>query len=93
MTQKVQHSRSFAKAISWRTVGSIYTFIIAYMITGKLDISTFIVGIEVVSKTFLYYIHERAWMRVKWGVTPPAVKQKDVPEADAIAAQPELSAA
>jgi uncharacterized membrane protein len=86
--QKIQHSRSFAKAVSWRVLGSLDTFVIAFIVTGKFDLSAFIVSVEVISKTFLYYLHERAWTRIKWGVTAPSVEQA----ADTLSAQPELSA-
>jgi uncharacterized membrane protein len=28
------------------------------------------VGIEATSKTVLYYLHERAWGHIAWGVAP-----------------------
>ncbi|MCE9506905.1 MAG: DUF2061 domain-containing protein [Alphaproteobacteria bacterium] len=90
MMQKIQHSRSFAKAVSWRLLGSFDTFVISYIVTGKFSLSAFIVSAEVVSKTFLYYLHERAWTRVKWGVTAPV---QIVPASDTSSAQPERSAA
>ena len=62
------HRRSFAKAVSWRTVGSIDTFIISWLITGKADLGAFIAGTEVLTKLALYYFHERAWAHIKWGL-------------------------
>jgi uncharacterized membrane protein len=70
--QKIRHSRSIAKALSWRAVGSIATFTIAFIVTGKVDASVFIVGTEVVAKTALYYFHERGWNYIKWGLAAPA---------------------
>jgi uncharacterized membrane protein len=64
------HRRSFLKAVSWRTVGSIDTFIISWIITGKVNLGAFIAGTEVITKICLYYFHERAWARVKWGLRP-----------------------
>jgi uncharacterized membrane protein len=65
------HRRSFIKAVSWRTVGSIDTFILSWIITGQLHLGAFIAGTEVITKIGLYYFHERLWARVKWGLRQP----------------------
>jgi len=62
------HRRSFIKAVSWRTVGSIDTFLLSWLITGKVNLGAFIAGTEVITKIGLYYFHERAWARIKWGL-------------------------
>jgi uncharacterized membrane protein len=62
------HRRSFVKAVSWRTVGSIDTFLISWFITGQVHLGAFIAGTEVLTKLALYYFHERAWAHVKWGL-------------------------
>lgn len=59
--------RSIVKSISWRTVGTIDTMIIAWLITGKLTLAISIGGIEVFTKMFLYFLHERIWNRIKFG--------------------------
>jgi len=55
---------SLLKTLSWRIIGTIDTMIISYILTGKLDIAVSIGGIEVVSKMVLYYLHERAWIKL-----------------------------
>jgi uncharacterized membrane protein len=57
--------RSLAKAVSWRVVGSLDTFILSMIVTGS--------G-KAVTKIVLYYLHERGWRRVRWGrlEAPPA---------------------
>lgn len=55
---------SLLKTISWRVIGTIDTIGISYLLTGKLDVAMGIGGIEVVSKMILYYIHERAWVKL-----------------------------
>jgi uncharacterized membrane protein len=64
----VTRRRSVAKAISWRTLGSLDTFVLALLITGKLTWGVSIAGAEVVTKTVLYYFHERAWAHIAWGL-------------------------
>lgn len=59
--------RSIVKSISWRTVGTIDTMLIAWLITGKLTLAVSIGGIEVFTKMVLYFFHERLWNRIKFG--------------------------
>jgi len=61
------HSRSFVKAVSWRMLGSIDTFIISYFVTGKLVFAASIASVETFTKIALFYFHEQAWARVPWG--------------------------
>ena len=56
--------KSLLKAISWRIVGTIDTMVISYFITGKLTVAVSIGSIEVLSKTILYYFHERLWAHI-----------------------------
>jgi len=61
-----QHRRSVAKAITWRITGTLDTFIIAWVITGEWTLASGIAATEVITKVVLYWLHERAWNRVKW---------------------------
>jgi len=67
-TAHVFAKRSLAKTISWRIFASLTTFIIAYIATGKADVSATIVSAEIVSKLVLYYLHERGWAHIRWGL-------------------------
>jgi uncharacterized membrane protein len=60
--------RSIVKSLSYRIFGSIVTFLISYMITGKIVISASIGGADFISKIVLYYLHERSWSKIKWGL-------------------------
>ena len=64
---KVTKQRSFAKAISWRVIGTTDTFIVSFFITHKAITSASIAGLEVLTKTILYYFHERGWNKIGWG--------------------------
>jgi uncharacterized membrane protein len=59
--------RSIMKSVSWRTIGTIDTFVISLLVTGKLDFALTIGGIEVFTKMTLYYFHERTWNKIKFG--------------------------
>lgn len=62
------HLRSLVKGISWRLTGTIDTVFISYLITGNVSHAFSIGTVELLSKILLYYIHERAWARVRWGI-------------------------
>ncbi|TDQ17420.1 putative membrane protein [Algoriphagus boseongensis] len=53
--------KSLIKSISWRIVGTIDTMVISYFVTGQLVMAISIGSVEVVTKIFLYYLHERVW--------------------------------
>ena len=59
--------RSIVKAISWRMLGTIDTMLISWLITGKLVLAVSIGATELITKTLLYYVHERVWNRIKFG--------------------------
>lgn len=59
--------RSLVKTISWRTIGTIDTIVISYIITGNLIMAASIGSIEVVTKMTLFYFHERAWNKTSFG--------------------------
>lgn len=64
-------SRSIAKAVTWRFVGALDTVVIALLVTRHVGVSLSIGGTEIVTKMVLYYLHERVWLRVRWGVKNP----------------------
>ena len=72
--------RSVVKAVSWRCVGTLDTFLVSFVVltlTGATEgnkaqaaqLSGGIAGVEVLTKILLYYLHERAWMRLPLGRT------------------------
>jgi len=61
------NSRSLAKAISWRVLGSIDTFLLSLLFTSDVKAAGAIAFTEVVTKIGLYYLHERAWANFRWG--------------------------
>ena len=62
-----RHHRSLAKAVSWRITGSLDTFIVSYVVTGRIGLAAPIALTEMLTKIVLYYLHERAWVFVRWG--------------------------
>ena len=64
---KVTKSRSFAKAILWRLIASVNTFIILILMTGELTFSVFASGWTTIVNFIAYYYHERIWNKISWG--------------------------
>ena len=63
----VSRKRSLIKSITWRVVASADTFLIAWFITGKISWASSIASLEIITKTFLYYFHERGRNYIFWG--------------------------
>ena len=61
-----QSKRSLLKTITWRVTASLDTFVIAWIITGDWKMGGSIAGIEVITKMFFYYFHERIWNKINW---------------------------
>ena len=59
--------RSVAKSLSWRTIGTIDTILISWLVTGTLSLAFSIGAIELVTKMMLYFFHERLWNTISWG--------------------------
>lgn len=87
------HSRSFVKAVTWRALGSLDTFVISYFVTGKLVFAASIASAETVTKIVLFYLHEQAWARVPWGRGDKVKAAGTAPAAEAVACEPLAAAA
>ena len=69
---KVERKRHIAKAITWRIIGTTDTWLISYILvyyTGDTpekatEAAAYIAGLELITKTILYYFHERIWYRL-----------------------------
>ncbi len=64
---KESHLRSLLKALSWRIVATSTTALIAYFITGEIEVALMIGGIEFILKFIIYYAHERLWQLMPRG--------------------------
>lgn len=74
--------RAIAKAVTWRLLGSIDTFVLSFLVlnfagsvTGadatpleSAAVGGSIAATEAVTKVMLYYAHERAWARFAFGL-------------------------
>ncbi len=64
----VERKRHLAKAVSYRVFGSLGTAAAAYCVTGDARLGVMVGAFDSVAKIGLYYIHERAWYRIRWGI-------------------------
>ena len=60
-------TRSFAKALSYRILGSATTAFVCYALTGKVGLSASAGALDMVAKIGLYFLHERLWNYVGFG--------------------------
>lgn len=60
--------RHIAKTVTWRAVGTLDTMTLAWLITGNPMAGVKIGSSELFTKMILYYIHERIWYRLNYGL-------------------------
>ena len=60
--------RSVAKALSYRVLIVCLDFVVIYLMTGKAEVA---IGFMIVSNVYTtvgYFLHERLWARIRWGL-------------------------
>jgi len=65
---ELDKKRHILKTITWRIVGSLDTLLLGWLISGSLKVGAAIGGAEMVTKMVLYYMHERLWYKIPFGV-------------------------
>ena len=55
--------RHFLKTLSYRIIGTITTFLTAFIMTGDVNVSSAIGLSEIILKPIIYFIHERIWFK------------------------------
>jgi uncharacterized membrane protein len=63
------------KAISWRAIATFTGFGIVFALTGEIGDAAGFAVLDILLKLVFYYMHERGWSMVEWGVISP-----DTPE-------------
>lgn len=59
--------RSFVKSLTWRVLAIISGFGITYAILRDIAVATNLTIIINIVNFVLYYVHERMWLKTKWG--------------------------
>ncbi len=65
------HTRSLAKAVSYRLLGSTCTALVVFLVSGRLGVSLGAGVLDMVLKIGLYFLHERVWDRIPFGRAKP----------------------
>lgn len=73
--------RHLAKTFSWRAIGTLDTMVLAWIISGNPLIGVKIGAAEVITKMILYYLHERTWYKLDYGLPHRKAKKKYEDEA------------
>jgi len=60
--------RHVLKTFSWRFIGTMDTFILSWIISGNPFTGLKIGGAEIGTKMILYYLHEKLWYRINFGL-------------------------
>jgi uncharacterized membrane protein len=48
-------------------LGTLDTFAISWLMTGRAAIASSIAGLEIITKVAWYYLHERVWAAIPFG--------------------------
>jgi len=67
-TGHANNIRSIVKTITWRTIGTLDTILITRIVTGSWAAGAAVGTTELFTKMVLYYLHERGWSKVDWGL-------------------------
>ena len=62
------NKRHIFKTITWRILGTFDTMLIAWIVTGNPITGIKIGALEVITKMLLYYLHEKAWYKINYGL-------------------------
>jgi uncharacterized membrane protein len=60
--------RSFAKSVTWRLCATLTTVILVWVWFHDVKAAFAVGAVEIIVKMVVYYIHERAWNKVGWGL-------------------------
>ena len=63
-----KHRRTMLKAASYRVFATLTVFAVSFIYTGSFASAASIGLTAAVAKTFLYYIWERLWNNISWGL-------------------------
>ncbi|WP_428264458.1 DUF2061 domain-containing protein [Haliangium sp.] len=63
--------RSLAKALSWRIVATVITMAVAFALTREVEVAAAVAGLDTTIKFGAYFVHERLWLRIRFGRYQP----------------------
>lgn len=60
--------RTLARMVSYRLTAWLFTIFWTYLFVGNLEQSTGFATVLHILLSIDYYIHERIWLKIKWGL-------------------------
>ena len=69
--------RHIAKTLTWRVIASLDTLLLGWLLTGDVKLGATLMSLEILTKTLLYYFHERTWYKSKFGINGTRNKTKN----------------
>ena len=70
MQNHASRKRSIVKAITYRGIIVCLDFVLIYLLTGKVMTAAAFMIFSNVYTTVAYFLHERVWADIKWGLKP-----------------------
>ena len=71
MNLRASRRRSLTKAITYRSIIVCLDFLAVYLLTGKVATATTFMIVSNIYTSVGYFLHERIWANIKWGMEPP----------------------
>ena len=73
MQNRASKKRSVVKAITYRAIIVCLDFLVIYLLTGKVMTAAAFMIVSNIYTTVAYFLHERVWAGIKWGMEPQKV--------------------
>ena len=68
MQNRASRKRSVVKAITYRFIIVCLDFVVIYLLTGQVKMAAGFMIVSNLYTTVAYFVHERVWSRIKWGM-------------------------
>lgn len=66
---KETHKRTIVRMISYRITAWLFTILWTYLLLGNIGEATGFATLLHILLSIDYYIHERIWLKIKWGLS------------------------
>ena len=68
MVTHAKPKRSLAKTATWRICATLTTIVLVWIFLHDITTAVYVGIVEVIVKMIVYYLHERAWNKIGWGL-------------------------
>jgi len=68
MQSRATRGRSVVKAVTYRGIILCLDFLVIYLLTGKVMTAAAFMIVSNIYTTVAYFLHERVWAGIKWGL-------------------------